>query len=260
MSLSVDSISNGADKVTVVFTNGQTEEYDLVVGADGIHSKVRDFCFLDKVMTTTKWRVWWMWVDNKYKTEAAVSEYIEPGEFISLFDSGEKTLAIVAGLSNGVLWDDPKGRVERLKKTFKDETALVPGIFESLKDEEINPADLVHICLRTWVHNRVVVLGDAAHGFEPHAGIGGSMALEDGYVLAGELLQVSETYPLSKALHNYESKRKKRVKIARRLTHKMRAWALIRSRLLRKFVNLLVPYFPERYFVRDYETLMREEI
>lgn len=260
MNMSVETITQSEDKVSVVFTDGKTKEYDLVVGADGIHSRVRNLVFEKDIIGASKWRVWYMWIDNKYRTEASVTEYIEPAEFISLFDSGDKTLAIIATLSNNTIWDDPKGRIERLKKAFKDESVLVPQIFETLKDEDINPADLIHIHLKKWVNNRVILLGDAAHGFEPYGGLGGSMALEDGYVLAGELMQVSQQYPLSKALQNYEIKRKKRVKIAWTLTHKMRVWALIRSRFLRKIINLFVPFFPEKYFVKDYNALMKEEI
>ncbi len=260
MGRSVNSISQDAEKVQVVFSDGQVKEYDLVVGADGIHSSVRNLCFQDKVMATSMWRVWWMWVDNKYKTKASVTEYIEPGEFVSLFDSGERTLAIIAGLSNGILWDDPKGRIERLRNTFKDETAVSPGIFESLKDADINPADLIHIKLRSWIHGRVVLLGDAAHGFEPHAGIGGSMALEDGYVLAGELMKVSDSYSLEEALHSYQARRKGRVAVAQKLTARMKAWGLIKSKWLRRVVNLCVPYFPESIFVNEYNALLKEEI
>lgn len=260
MGLSVESITQDPDKATVLFTDGRSKQYDLVVGADGIHSKVRDICFHDKVMTRAKWRVWWMWVDNKFKTESSVTQYIEPGEFVSLFDSGDKTLAIIASLSKGVAWDDPRGRIERLKRSFKDETLIVPEMFESLRDEEINPADLVHIRLKSLVRDRVVLIGDAAHGFEPHAGIGGSMALEDGYVLAAELMKVTGSYPLDRALKNYETVRKARVTKARRLTAKMEAWGQIRSRLLRRLVNIFIPYFPKTLIVKDYDALLREEI
>jgi 2-polyprenyl-6-methoxyphenol hydroxylase-like FAD-dependent oxidoreductase len=260
MGTSIISIDQTEAAATVQFSNNETHHFDLVVGADGIHSQVRKLIFDDNIISSKIWRVWFMWVDNKYRTDSSINEYIAPGEFISIFDSGEKTLAIIAGLSNGTIWDDVQGRVERLKKNFAGETAIVPQIFDTLKDEDINPADLAHVKLNTWYKNRVVLLGDAAHGFEPHAGIGGSMALEDGYILAGELMQVSAEYPLGLALQNYQLRRKKRVATAYRLTYKMRAWALIRSKSLRKILNMIAPYFPEKYFVEDYMALLKEEI
>ncbi|MES2216705.1 MAG: FAD-dependent monooxygenase [Patescibacteria group bacterium] len=260
MNVSVNGITKSGGKMNVDFTNGRSKQYDLVVGADGIHSKVRDLVFKEYIVHSSKWRVWYMWVDNKYRSEAAVTEYIEPGEFISLFDSGENTLAIIVAEHHNVLWDDPHGRIERLKKSFVDETALVPQMFESLKDVDINPADLLRVHLKTWTKDEVVLLGDAAHGFGPYAGIGGSMALEDGYVLAGELMRVSDTYSLPTALKNYEEQRRKRTGIARRLSAKMRVWAVIKSKVLRKLVNLVVPFVPERVLVNDYYALLKEEI
>jgi 2-polyprenyl-6-methoxyphenol hydroxylase-like FAD-dependent oxidoreductase len=260
LNLSISSITQREDKVSVGFSDGTSKDYDLVVGADGIHSTVRKLTFKENVEKSSIWRVWYMWIDNKYRTEAAVTEYIEKGEFISIFDSGEKTLAIISALSNGVLWDDPQGRIERLKKSFADESSLVPQMFESLKNENIIPTDLIHINLKKWFKGRVVLVGDAAHGFEPHAGIGGSMALEDGYILAGELMQISKNYFLNKALSNYETKRKKRVKVAYILTHKMKEWALTRSKLLRKIFDFFLPFFPEKYIVKDYYKLLDEEI
>ena len=59
---------------------------------------------------------------------------------------------------------------------------------------------------------------------------------------------------------NYETKRKRRVNIAYRLTSKMKTWAMIRSKLLRKIVDFMAPYFPEMYLVKDYYTLLKEEI
>jgi 2-polyprenyl-6-methoxyphenol hydroxylase-like FAD-dependent oxidoreductase len=201
-----------------------------------------------------------MWIDNKYKTEASISEYMEPGEFFSFFDTGDRTLAIIVAEHHNVVWDDPQDRITRLKETFKDEKAFVPQIFDFLKDEEINPSDLFDLNLKKWSKDGVVLMGDAAHGFGPWAGLGGSMALEDGYVLAGELMKVSPTYTLDEALKNFELKRRKRIKIARRLTNKMKAGAFIRSRIARKVLDVLLPYLPESYLINDFNKLLREEI
>ncbi len=260
MNTTIETIDQDDSGVTVVFNNKELKKYDLVVGADGIHSTTRSLVFKNYILSSTKWRVWWMWVDNKFKTEASVSEYIEPGEFVSLFDSGEKTLAIISALDKNEDENNSKTKIQSLKEIFKDEVSISPEIFNNLKDEDVVSSILIHINLKTWANGRVVLLGDAAHGFEPHAGIGGSMALEDGYVLAGELMKVSDTYPLTLALRNYEVARKKRVKIAQHLTNKMKAWGLVKSKPLRKVLNFIAPYFPESYFVKDYDKLLKQEI
>ncbi|MDO8594444.1 MAG: FAD-dependent monooxygenase, partial [bacterium] len=184
---------------------------------------------------------------------------IEPGEFVGVFDVGQRTLAVLIAPATHAIWDDAKGRVERLKEMFRHEASLA-GFLGNLKDEDIIPTDLSHVRMHEWVKGRVALIGDSAHGFEPHAGLGASMAMEDGYVLAGELMKVSKTHPLEKALLNYQSLRKRRVEIARTLTNRMRAWAFIKSRLLRRIVNALIPLIPQSFFVNNYHKLLREEI
>lgn len=260
MGVDVQLIKQDGKGVEVGFSNGHTGIYDLVIGADGIHSRIRGLIFGEHIESKSEWRVWWMWVDNKFKKEASVNEYLEPGEFMSTFDAGEKTLAVIVAPKNNIVWDSPENRIARLKILFKDETALVPEIFDTLRTEDITPTDLTHVSLKKWVQGRVVLLGDAAHGLEPFGGIGGSMALEDGYILAGELMRVSNEYVLDAALRNYETARQGRFQVARKVTNKMKGWVLIRSRILRGIVNFFIPFFPEKYFIKDYQDLLQEEI
>lgn len=257
---SLKSIKQTEKNVEVTFTSNKIKHYDLVVGADGIHSLVRHLVFHDSIKSASTWRVWWAWIDNTYKTKGMVKEYIEAGEFFAIFDSGEKTLAIVAALNSNLRWNSVEKKAQKLMDIFHDEKKLSPQVFASLKNEDIVSSELTHIQLNTWVKDTVVLLGDAAHGFEPHGGIGGSMALEDGYVLAAELMKVSEKYPLSEALKQYETQRRKRVNKAYKLTYKMKTWALVKSKILRKLINIITPYFPESFFVNDYHALMKEEI
>ncbi len=111
-----------------------------------------------------------MWVDNLFKKEASVSEYIEPNQFVSLFDSGDKTLAIISAPYDLIL--KSKSKKDTLKKYFSD---IDIRLFDAVKEEDIIESHLTHIQLKKWSLGKVVLLGDAAHGFEPHAGIGGSM-------------------------------------------------------------------------------------
>ncbi|MEK7574934.1 MAG: NAD(P)/FAD-dependent oxidoreductase [Patescibacteria group bacterium] len=255
----ISQIKQKSEKIEVAFSNGEIKEYDLVVGADGIHSQVRELAFAGSYELFDNWRVWYAWIDNTFKQNAAVTEYIEPGEFVGVFDVGSRTLAVLIAPAKHSVWDDVAGRLERLNKLFKNESVL-SGFLRNLKNEDISPTDLSHVKMKRWVNGRSVLLGDAAHGFEPHAGLGASMAMEDGYVLAGELIKVSETYSIEKALENYQKIRAKRVGIARTLTNRMRAWAFVKSRPLRKIINILIKLIPQSFFVNKYHQLLREEI
>lgn len=203
--------------------------------------------------------MWYTWIDNTYKQNATVTEYIEAGEFIGVFDVGAKTLAVLIAPAKHTVWDDPKDRLNRLSTVFKDETVLA-GFLENLKAKDIVPTNLSHVRLHKMVKKHAALIGDAAHGFEPHAGLGASMAMEDGYVLAGELMRVSDTYSLATALTQYEKVRKCRVATARSLTNRMRGWAFIKSKWMRKCVNFFIPYVPQNFFTKQYHKLLKEEI
>lgn len=255
----ITSIHQDDHGVEVEFETGEKKIYDIVVGADGIHSTVRTMVFGNDYESFDDWRVWYVWIESTYKQHATVTEYIEPGEFIGIFDVGPKTLAVLIAPAKHSLWDDVSGRVKRLKKVFKDEVVLTQ-FFDNLKNEDVMPTDLSNVRMKGLVKDKVVLLGDAGHGFEPHAGLGASMAMEDGYVLAGELMKISDTYTYEHALRSYEEIRKKRVQTARTLTNRMRAFAFIKSVWLRKFVNICAPFVPEAFFTKKYHELLREKI
>ncbi|MEN9613998.1 MAG: FAD-dependent urate hydroxylase [Candidatus Parcubacteria bacterium] len=259
LGVQVNSLKDVGHGVEVVLSNGQTHTYDLVVGADGIHSKIRGMIFGSELEKFDNWRVWYAWVDNQFKDEATVTEYVEPGEFIGIFDSCGKTLAVLIAPVEHTVWDDVKGRLGRLSETFKHEVRL-DGFLKGLKDEDVMPTDLSRVTLKKFVKGRVVLAGDAAHGFEPNAGLGASMAMEDGYVLAAELMKVSGTYTIKKAIDRYQDLRRKRVKVARSSTSRMRSWSFIGPRWLRKTVDFFLPFVPQPLFTSQYLKLMKEEI
>jgi 2-polyprenyl-6-methoxyphenol hydroxylase-like FAD-dependent oxidoreductase len=122
------------------------------------------------------------------------------------------------------------------------------------------PTDIVEVKLRRWSEGRVVVLGDAAHSFGPYIGFGGSMALEDAYVLAAELMKISSEYPMATAFRAYERERKRRIAIATAISHRIRNGTLIKSRVVRALANVFLPLIPDSYILRDLNRLLAEEI
>lgn len=256
----VTAITEGKIGVAVALSNGEIEIYDMVVGADGIHSCVRALVFGEDIEKYENWRTWFTWIDNKYSPPGIVNEYLEPGAFAMTVQAGEKTLVSLCAPADHKVWDVKENRVEQLKLLFRSETVLIPGILENIRTEAITPTDLLEVRLKKWVRGRVVLLGDAAHGFGPHAGLSASMAMEDAYILAGELMQTNESRTLANALSSYEKKRRKRTAIAEKASEKMRLFSLIKSKPARKLLNFIIPFVPERFFVRDFNLLLKEEL
>jgi 2-polyprenyl-6-methoxyphenol hydroxylase-like FAD-dependent oxidoreductase len=257
MNCYITSLQQHKNKVHVKLNDNTEENFDLVVGADGVHSHVRDLCFKSHIEKYENWRVWWAWVDRKYATQFAVTEYVEPGEHVVIFDEGDKALAVMFAHADHNSWDNEEGRIDRLKQIFKNAAPDIAKALHGQQPENVVPTDLATVTLAKWHEERIVLLGDAAHGFEPFAGLGASMALEDAYVLASRLLQEKE---ISVALAIYENIRKQRVEQARVITKKMKLWALVDSPMLRSFINSITKYIPSSLFERDFRALMSKEI
>lgn len=256
--LTIKSLEQKKESVRVCFSDGVEEEYDLVVGADGVSSQVRCLAFSEKEYRKfSNWRIWYAWI-NEIDTEAyTATSYTEPNEYVITFNAGGKSLACFMTHVDHNIWDKEDGRIERLKELFKEESVLIPSTLNVQRSGEILPTDLSEIKMKSLYKGRIVLIGDSAHGFEPFAGIGSSMAMEDAYVLATELLKNKD---INDALKTHQSKRKKRVKIARRLTIRMQSLVAVRSKFMRKLLDLFIPYLPESIFLKDYKMLLSEDL
>jgi 2-polyprenyl-6-methoxyphenol hydroxylase-like FAD-dependent oxidoreductase len=157
--------------------------------------------------------------------------------------------------------DAVEGRIERLKKSFADLSAITPSLFEGVKDEDIIVGDLADIHCNMWYTKHSVLIGDAAHCLGPHAGMGSSLAFEDAYVLAGELLRVEEgKTTLGRALRRYERKQSFRVSLVKHLTMKVRLGTTQRNPLLRRLILWGLRVVPLTVLFTDLNRLFRREM
>ncbi len=261
MNSTITSLKEGGDKVAATFLDGSTKEYDVVVGADGVHSSIRNLLFQKDVESYTNWRAWYVWINNSFSIPSTAVEYLEANEFIVTFSAGHKTLATMIAPAAHTEWDTKEGRVERLKRTFKDESHIVPSALEAIPDADVLPTDIVNVEMRGFVTNRVALIGDAAHSFGPMAGLGTSMALEDAYVLAAELEKAHQGLQShADALSAYEARRRPRVHIARSVSDKLWNMELTKSPLFMRLVKFFAPYTPDSLLLRDFRKLLKDEI
>lgn len=259
METTVTNLKSTRSGIEATLNNGNQQTFDLVVGADGVHSSIRKMYFSENIEKYINWRCWFVIPKTRISETHTVTEYLSPGKFLNTFDDGNSSLALFSCAVDHLQHDDTAGRIERLQEIFRD-SPLTKEILKGLKDEDILPTDLEEVKLNSWVKDNVVLLGDAAHAFEPFAGLGGSMALEDAYVLSYELAQIRDISKIPQALQSYETKRRKRVYNAQRVTRKMKTWATLKSPLLFWLMNLFAPLVPTRYFSQDFIRLMNEEL
>jgi 2-polyprenyl-6-methoxyphenol hydroxylase-like FAD-dependent oxidoreductase len=229
-SMTVDDLDQTEDDVRVRLSDGSEERFDLVVGADGIHSRVRRLLFGDVPDRDTGWGcyVWW-----------ARPELTEPGETTERYGAGRflgtypcrKQLCVIAGAPVDALAPDrPQGRTDRIASLLRSVGVDAEAYLEDLPadDEDLFLWRMADVRSPRWIQNRVALVGDAAAAFLPTAGIGASMALESAAALADELSRTNATY-LPRALELYERRRRDRVEAAQTQSRRLAKLMFIRS-------------------------------
>jgi salicylate hydroxylase len=221
-------IAQSKEHVEVSFADGARVSADYLVGADGIHSKVREHLFgPDKPEFTgvVAWRavvpmaslpshisstVGTNWLGPK----GHVLHYpIRRGElmnFISLVERDDWRIEswTVAGTRDELACDYPGWH--------PDVHAIIENITIPFKW-----ALMVRAPMQRWSQGRITLLGDACHPILPFLGQGGVMAIEDGYVIAACLEKYFDDP--ANAFARYEDIRKERTAAVVRTAHANRA-------------------------------------
>ena len=215
MGVGIEAIEQQGPELVARTSDGETRRYDLVVGADGIHSAVRRLVFGEGATFDTGWGGWVWWADHALVPHDTVTEYWGAGRFLGVYPAKQRIGIVACGPVKNMDPDDRVGRRERILAHFAALEGKAGAILHSLPgdEEELFFWKLVDQRAQSWVKNRVVLLGDAAAAFLPTAGIGASMAMELAAVLADELSRADVAH-LDHSLAFYETRRRKRVEAA----------------------------------------------
>ncbi|MFE7029614.1 FAD-dependent oxidoreductase [Streptomyces sp. NPDC057621] len=214
------SVEDTRDAVTAHFTDGSTATGDLLVGADGLNSVVRQSFAPGVQPCYAGQRVFYGYTDDALLAEenAGESERITMvrgsgaafGHAVS--PAGETYwFARVAGeplAAEEIAHGTPGRWRELLLPLLRKDTTPAAGVVAATTDR-LMVTNATEIPTGTpWRSGRVLTIGDAAHAASPATGQGASMALEDAVVLAKSLRDAPDT---EAALSLYESLRRPRV-------------------------------------------------
>jgi 2-polyprenyl-6-methoxyphenol hydroxylase-like FAD-dependent oxidoreductase len=199
------------DRVAVAFSDGRQVEYDLVVGADGIYSPLRERCFGPAhAPRATGQSVWRLTLPRPPTMNRGVmmSAPRRKAGFIPLSSDLMYLLLVTE--------EPPAERYprERLPALLAERLDGFGGL-AAMTREHIHPqSEVVYRPLEIvvlpppWYQGRVILIGDAAHASTPHLGQGAAMAVEDAVVL-GELVA---KVPLANLGEAYMARRYERAK------------------------------------------------
>ncbi len=251
--ISVEAIKQSESTVLVTFSNGEKEEFDVVVGADGIHSIVRNLVFGTSFLHYAGIHGWTYMVSPRFSFPKNASEIWAGGRFFGVYpDQSDKLCTIFAKKMDAHAYRY-NNHADYLKKEFSDFGWIVPDVLSTMTDEStIYHSTWDEVTLDDWYKGRVVLTGDAAHSSVPATGMGGCMALEDARVLAEELA-ANET---AIALKNYAEKRKDHVDMVQKQSEFIDFLINIESSFGMKLRDFLLRFIPSALIVRDFEYLL----
>ncbi|TAE46989.1 MAG: monooxygenase [Bacteroidetes bacterium] len=177
-----------AGGVRVRFADGSTEESDLLIGADGIRSRVRKALFGEIPLRYSGQTCWRGILPHRL---AEVSKGVElwgktGGKRIALIQIGENQVYFYFTLKAKAGQSFPNDRVaEFLQEQLREFPAEYAEIIGKAQPADIFHDDLHDLPrLAQWHQGSVLLIGDAAHATTPNLGQGGCQAVEDGYALA----------------------------------------------------------------------------
>ncbi len=192
---SIRALSEDESGVSVEFDHGSARRFDLVIGADGLHSLVRRLTFGSETRNAS----YLGYCAASFAAEAyphrnpdAYIAYCEPGKQVARFTlrDGRTVFFFVIAVEPQPNLDhhDIAGQKRLLFRSFDAAGWECPEIMRALDQTADLYSDTVsQIHLDTWHRGRIALIGDAAFCPSLLAGQGSSLAVASAYILAGEL-------------------------------------------------------------------------
>ena len=246
------------DQVVAYFEDGSQAASDLLVGADGIRSVVREQLFpgvqlrysgqtcyrgisemkLPSALSNTCWEVW----GGCYRFG-----------FSSIGHGQVYWFAPVIALAGGAI--QTSEIAARLADGYADFPSPIPEIIAASSMTDVIRTDLFDFPpIPRWSEGRVVVIGDAAHAMTPNLGQGSAQAIEDAMVLAEEL---STTVSVAQALGRFERIRMPRVKWVANTAWRLGRLAYVQNPPARTLRDFALRWTPERVNRKQLDRLCR---
>ena len=209
---SITTVEQDAARACIGFQHGSPREVDVVIGADGLHSKVRHLAFgpeqqFEYAMGchVASFEV----AGYRPRDEDRYVAHTAPGRYIARFPVRDDRTLFFMLLRNeylpDVLPESESGRMAALKDAYSGMGWECPAILSALDEvDNVYFDSISQVRMPRWTKGRVTLVGDAAACPSLIAGEGAGLALAEAYVLAGEIHTHGSDIDL--ALAQYENR------------------------------------------------------
>jgi 2-polyprenyl-6-methoxyphenol hydroxylase-like FAD-dependent oxidoreductase len=256
---SIAGIDEVGDGVEVKFLHGEERRFDLIVGADGLHSNVRALTFGEEsnFLRHLGYYISIFTIPNIMDLGTESLYYGTLGKRAALYGTGKTNECKV-----GLLFASPPLDIDRqhpdhqkdiIRKIYAHEKWKVPEILHHLTASPDFYFDSIsQIKMNSFSSGRTTLLGDAAWCASPVSGMGTSLAIVGAYILAGELKDANGDYAV--AFPRYENQMRDFVHRCQKLADGVK-WFCPTTKFQDRLSTLmlkLLPYTPWKNMMMEY--------
>lgn len=209
---SIKSVKQNKDEITVEFATGQSRQFDILVGADGIHSNVRSLVFGNESLFSYNLGDYYVAicsVETGLQLDRHEFFYSQIDKLFNVYctHAGQDAKALFVFRAPGLTYNykDTNQQKEIVSKVYSDAGWEISNMLKGMHKASDFYFDVVkQIRMDKWFKDRTIVIGDAASSPCLASGQGTGLALVGAYVLAGELLLANGEYTTAFAEYEKE--------------------------------------------------------
>ncbi len=201
------AVETGQESAIASFANGTTDEGDILVGCDGVHSVVRKTIHPHAKLNMLDAGGWIAVVDRHppLLQENRHMDFWQPGCKAGVADIGNGEARWYVAF-NHRLPDDSLSKMKQIELAMVHVPEVIQQCMEMTDETQMistKAGDL--LALDPWYKGRLLLIGDAAHATSPYAGMGACTAIADAFLLAEMLDQATSTEAV---FREFQSQRK----------------------------------------------------